>query len=446
MRNAVSGERVADAAVRRLTSAIEGIEPDLAAVAPGRLASFSVALDADPVSVPSIGGDSRWTAPGGGLSLHTAGAAARFKHQAATRFAAECERWCVLGTAKALPLAFFTAPPATAVSAPAAWVPRVLVRRSRNGIVATLTARRDETPVRDVIRSWQRELGLMFAPAAAGPCGRTLEVTAAPSATEWRRRVEAAVRAIDADRLAKVVLSRRLDVRLSHAVDAAALAERLAHLHPGCHVFSLPYGRGHVVAASPELLAAKRGARLVSHALAGTVERRGAPDADAEAAAALLASAKERHEHAVVVDCIAARMAEICTDVAHPQEPVVMPLRFVQHLSTPVTGRLREGVGLLDAVSHLHPTPAVLGTPRRAARAWLHEIGERRDGLYSGVSGWIDLAGDGDAVVVLRAAYVEDRSAVLWAGAGIMAASDPEAELAETELKLATMLEVLDAS
>jgi menaquinone-specific isochorismate synthase len=105
---------------------------------------------------------------------------------------------------------------------------------------------------------------------------------------------------------------------------------------------------------------------------------------------------------------------------------------------------LRDELGLLDAVARLHPTPAVLGAPGAAARRWLAAQGERRDSLYSGVAGWLDQRGDGDAMVVLRSVYLEGDRAVLWAGAGIVAGSEPEAELAETDLKLRTMLEVLD--
>jgi len=139
-------------------------------------------------------------------------------------------------------------------------------------------------------------------------------------------------------------------------------------------------------------------------------------------------------------------MLEICSSVEHAPEPSILPLRFVLHLWTELSGQLQEGVGLLDVVTRLHPTPAVLGIPGEAATALLAELGENRDGLYTGVAGWIDRNGDGDALVVLRSAYLERNNAVLWAGAGIMAESDPAAELAETELKLATMLEVLGAS
>jgi menaquinone-specific isochorismate synthase len=429
-----------------LEAAVTAAAGRLASIGHGRLASFAFPLPG-PRCAPEAppGGDSLWFSPDGRSSFHGSASAVRFAGDAAGSFAAEREHWCVSGAEHAMPVAFFTAPPATARGTLSLRVPQVLARSSPEGTVLVLTARRDETPVQGIARAWREEAARLLSPAAEARAGRILGATSAPDAAEWRRRVQAAVAAIGADEIVKLVLSRRVAVRMSDRIDATALARRLAGLHPGCHVFSLPYGDGHVVAASPEPLAVKRGSRMTSHALAGTAKRHGAADDDAHAAEALRASPKERQEHAVVVDSIAARMRTFCTRVEHSAAPTVRQLRFVQHLWTPVTGELREGIGLLDAVARLHPTPAVLGEPPQAARDWLERLDERRDGLYSGVAGWIDLAGDGDAAVVLRAAQVEDRSAVLWAGAGIMADSDPDAEMAETELKLATMLEVLEA-
>jgi len=267
-----------------------------------------------------------------------------------------------------------------------------------------------------------------------------------PDAQTWRARVRAAIDAISNGELIKVVLARRLSVQMMGPVVPGELAERLARNHPDCYVLSFPFERGWVVAASPELLTSKRDRRVICHALAGTAKRHADPAADVNAASALLASSKERQEHAVVVDAIAAGMADLCDEVEHPEAPIVLPLRFLQHLWTPLSGHLRPAVSLLDVVTHLHPTPAILGSPVDAARSWLAKIGESRDGLYSGVVGWIDSKGDGDAVVVLRSAYIEDRTVVLWAGAGIVADSDPDAELTETELKLATMLEALQSA
>ncbi len=419
----------------------------VAATEPGRLISLSLSLPWEllPANV-RLGGDSRWLAQAAGLSLYGTGAAARFAVEATDQWRREVGRWRLLGATDAPPLAFFTLPPATEPAVPALWVPQALLRRSRETAILTWTARRDLTPTADIARAWLRDARGLLAPPHDSRAPAEIEaVTATPDVQGWRSRVSAATAAIAAGALEKVVLARRLEIRLSQPLAPAALADRLACMHPECRILSLPYGRGAVVAASPERLAEKRGRRLASHALAGTARRHGLAAEDVRAAAALLASAKERREHAIVVKTIAARMAEICDTLDQPPAPAVLPLRFVQHLWTPLTGRLQEGRGLLDAVCRLHPTPAVLGLPAPAARDWLAHAGESRDGLYSGVAGWLDLAGDGEAQVVLRSAYLEDRTALLWAGAGIMAESDADAEFAETELKLATMLEVLNA-
>lgn len=420
----------------------------MASIEDGRLASFTVAVPDHWIAPDrALGGDTLWFGADGLSSIHASKVAACFENNAADRFRTECARWCLPDAEQDLPVALFTAPPATVPGAPFLWVPQVAARRGPKGTVLIFTARKDARPAQAVLAPWLQEARRILWPASTqSAMGNVVDMTSSPVPIEWGRHVRAAIRAIKANELAKVVLSRRIAARLSHPIDPAALARALTRSHPGCHIFSLPSGQGHVVAASPEPLAIKRGTRLVSHALAGTAKRHAGPDGDGRAAQGLLASSKERLEHAIVVESIVARMREICTWVEHPPAPAIKPLRFVQHLWTPVTGELRQGVGLLDAVACLHPTPAVLGMPAAAARDWLERIGERRDGLYSGVAGWIDAAGDGDAVVVLRAAHIEDRKAILWAGAGIMAASDPDAELAETELKLATMLEALNAS
>jgi menaquinone-specific isochorismate synthase len=305
----------------------------------------------------------------------------------------------------------------------------------------TLTARRGRQTPQQIVNQWLDAVCDLFRQVPGGG-GRIVARQTMPDADTWQARVTATREAIRAGRFAKVVLARRLHAQLSQPVDVSGVTARLAHLYPGCHVISLPHRGGRVVAATPEQLATKRGNALVSHALAGTAKRHGGAHEDA--LADFLASPKERHEHALVVDAIKERMGQLCTAVEHAAVPSLLPLRFVQHLWTPLRGRLRADVGLLDAVGALHPTPAVLGTPSAAAQAWLEECGERRDGLYTGVAGWVDRHGDGDAVVVLRSAYLEADSAVLWAGAGVVAASEPATELAETELKLQTMLEVLE--
>lgn len=428
----------------RARAATAAVLPRLAGIEPDRLVSLAVELP-EALEETACAGDTRWRAPGGELRLDALGGAVEFSGaDAAERFRAARERWLCLGDERAAPLAFFTLPPATETPAPRLRVPGVLLRRDAGGTHLVLSARRGvETPAA-LAETWLGMLAAFLAPAgvAAGP-SRILACAAEPAAEAWCARVERTRQAIAAGRFAKAVLARRLRASLSRRADIPALTRRLAAMHPDCHVIALPHGKARVVAATPERLAIKQGEAIVCHALAGTARRHGGAADDARAAAALLASAKERCEHALVVDAIAARMAGFCAAVAPVPEPAILALRHVQHLWTTLAGQLRPGVDILEAARLLHPTPAVLGQPAAAAAGWLAELGEQRDGLYTGVAGWIDRAGDGDAVVVLRSACIEDDAAVLWAGAGIMADSDPAAELAETDLKLATMLEAL---
>ena len=429
----------------RLAGAVAQLQGKIEAVEPGRLVSVSVDLPVEALPPDAAwGGDCRWLAQADGIVLHSLGVAAQFTDINALRFQAECAEWSLFGAGTAAPLLFFTAPPATRPSPPSMWLPRVLVRRRPGGATVILSARRDSVAIPDVCQMWLEDFHQLLA-EKDGTRGRPhiLRSVATPDDWEWGERVRAATAAITDGVFAKVVLARRLLVSLSIDVDANDLADRLAAVHPECCVFSLPHAGGHVVAASPERLAVKRGAQVVSHALAGTAARCCVPDKDATATSALLSSAKERREHALVVDAITAGLADLCDAVAHARIPSVMRLRRVQHLWTPVTGRLRQNIGLLDVVARLHPTPAVLGFPRQAAATWLAREEAPRDGLYTGIAGWIDRDGDGDAVMVLRSAHMKGRSATLWAGAGIMAESDPAAELAETDLKLSTMLDLL---
>ena len=308
----------------------------------------------------------------------------------------------------------------------------------------TFTMRREATPITAARDEWMALLSFMLTRTAEFDGEREiLSRTAHPEAEQWKDRIQATRQAITDRRFDKVVLARRFDIALSHPPAISAMVDRLVEANPHCITFALPHHHGWVVASTPEILASKRGRQAVSLALAGTAKQHENESQSRVAADQLLASAKERLEHDVVVTTIAAQMQTLCDTIQHPPVPTIMALRFVQHLLTPISGQLRAGVGLLELVKLLHPTPAVLGFPREAAALWLESIGEQRDGLYTGVAGWIDSAGDGVAAVVLRSALIRDCHAVLWAGAGIMADSLFQAEFAETELKMATMLEVL---
>lgn len=417
--------------------------PELAAAEIGQLVSWSIVLPSGHFPRRMApGAECQWLAPEG--SLYGSGEAVRLEGDIERAFQELRERWRFLGRGTGRPICFFTYPPPNSVERPTLWVPKAAIGQGAEGLLVTLSLRREPGPVDAAMTEWMALLSSMLIPAAEpGGGGEVLSLTADPETALWEDRVRATSQAIADRQFDKVVLARRFDVALSRPPAVPILVERLAQANPRCITFALPHHQGKVVASTPEILVSKRGRHVVAHALAGTAKRH---DGEAESRAAadqLLASPKERLEHDVVVTAIAAQLRTVCDAIRLPPEPTIMALRFVQHLLTPISGDLRAGIGLLELVRHLHPTPAVLGFPREAAALWLESIGEQRDGLYTGVAGWIDSAGDGVAAVVLRSALIRDCRAVLWAGAGIMAESLPQAELAETELKMATMLEVL---
>lgn len=437
------------AVLQRIRAATSTLNARLAAAPPERLLSLCLALPAVPTEVAGqLGGDTRWCAPHGALRFNALDTAARFTGAQAVAESRHARHdWVHWGEAAVAPLMLFTAPPATEPTQPSVRLPRALLRQGPDGTHLILSARRGHATAAQLVDGWLDATGRLLAPAPADArWSRITTQHATPDADTWRARVDGARQAIRAGRLDKVVLARRLQATLSAPVDVGAALRRLERMYPGCHVLSLPHAGGQLLAATPEPLALKRGDSLVAHALAGTARRSGDAQADARAVTALLASAKERREHALVVEALRTRLAGLCHRLEAAGDPAVLPLRFVQHLWTPVRGRLRAGVDLFDAVLALHPTPAVLGLPDTAARAWLAACGEQRDCLYTGVAGWTDRNGDGEAVVLLRSAWLAGTTAVLWAGAGIMADSDPDAELAETELKLKTMLEILSSA
>jgi isochorismate synthase len=244
--------------------------------------------------------------------------------------------------------------------------------------------------------------------------------------------------------LEKVVLSRAMDLTARAPLDPALLVRRLAARDPGGYTYAVDLGGGHtLVGASPELLVSRRGDRVTANPLAGSVPRAPDPAVDRERAQALLASPKNRQEHEVVVRAVADALAPLCTDLDVPGEPSVVCTASMWHLSTVITGRTDPGVPALALAGALHPTPAVCGTPRAAARAAIAEFEGYDRGFYTGMVGWSDASGDGEWVVTIRCAVTHGSDVRLYAGAGVVAGSDPQAELAETAAKFRTLLDGL---
>jgi isochorismate synthase len=268
-------------------------------------------------------------------------------------------------------------------------------------------------------------------------------------ADQWRDQVVAITDAIAAGACSKIVAARTATIALAGAVRAADLLAALDHRHGDCvRVLVQPPNAGALIAATPERLVRRDGELVWCDALAGTRALPPEPSAAArdriagEAGAELLASAKDRREHDLVVEAIHAALAE-CAEVEVPVVPEVRVLRHVVHLHTAFRARLREPRHVLELAARLHPTPAVGGTPRAIAVDWIRSREPVARGWYAAPVGWFDLDGNGELAVAIRSGVLVGNRAHLWAGAGIVAGSDPDRELAETELKLRAMLGAL---
>ncbi|MEU6721194.1 isochorismate synthase [Nonomuraea sp. NPDC046802] len=289
--------------------------------------------------------------------------------------------------------------------------------------------------------------GPLSARACFGCGSTTWHITPAPTEQDFVKAAQIARDRIAGGDLDKVVLARTLELTGQRPVTVTDL---LLHLGGrGAHTYAVPLGGERtLIGASPELLVARHGRTVTANPLAGSARRKPAdPHADRATAERLLMSAKDRHEHRLVADAVAAALAPHC-DHLHVPEPTLLATPTMWHLSTPITGRLASPAATsLELAAALHPTPAVCGTPAAAARALIAELeggmGVERD-FYAGLVGWQDAAGDGEWAIALRGAVLQDRTRLrLYAGAGIVATSDPDAELAETSAKFLTMLRAL---
>ena len=281
------------------------------------------------------------------------------------------------------------------------------------------------------------------APARVAFEGTDHRVESRPSPADWMGLVEEAVASIRAGDMRKVVLARSVVVRMGSAIEAFDLVGHLRDRYPDCWVFGWQEGSSAFVGASPELLVARERNRFRVEPLAGSARRGTDPEEDRRLGDALLASSKEQIEHAIVVEDALHRLEPFAESVQHPVEPQLNRFATVQHLSTPIGGTTEAR--LLTLVEALHPTPAVGGDPRAAALGLIEKVEGIDRGWYSGGVGWADPSGDGEIALGLRCALVQEERATLFAGNGIVAGSDPEAELEESRLKLRPILDLLTA-
>lgn len=389
-----------------------------------------------------------FAAPGGDRAVGV-GAAGRWTSAGPDALGAMASAWRTLAQDPALPRAVrlgggWAFAPEAAPDGPWAGFPAVgfvlpaLMLECRAGrwtLVAAVRARPEEAA--SVVAA---RLAAAWRPRARpGEPRRVVGARFVPPASAFTAAVRDAVAAIAAGRLAKVVLARSVELAFDGPLAAHAVWRSLAALYPDAYRFGVWYGDAAFLGATPEVLVRTEGGRVETMSLAGTAPADRPPSV-------LRASVKDREEHAVVRDAVVASLGTVTAGGVAVGAPRVVGGRFVQHLLTPVAGRLAAGRTIWDAAAALHPTPAVGGAPAAEAGAWIrtHEGWPR--GWYAGAVGTVDLAGDGFLVVALRSALVRGAAATLFAGAGVVARSVPERELEETSWKMLPMLTALAAA
>ncbi|WP_306058053.1 isochorismate synthase [Natronococcus wangiae] len=399
----------------------------------------------------------QWATPDG-LEVVGRGVAARFAASGPERFdeirtqaAAAFDGFDHVGPAVARPRAFggFSFhdghepdPPWNGFEPASFVVPRVLVTRSDDGTWLTTVARQADEAARR-LEDWHERLIDLPAmrPSGSGPGVRSTRRTTAPAA--WQAQVETALDRIANDDLTKVVLAQALSVELDGAVDVPATLERLRRQYPNCYRFLIGReGGGTFFGAPPERLVSKRGDRVETEALAGSVPRGETPEEDDEHVERMVDSRKFQREHGLVVEAIRDQLAPLARELAI-DEQTIRRLATIQHLQTPISATLERDHHVLDLVEALHPTPAVGGVPPRAALETIRETESFDRGWYAAPIGWFDAAGDGEFAVGIRSGLAADETVTLFAGNGIVADSDPNEEWEEVQLKFRPILDEL---
>lgn len=272
----------------------------------------------------------------------------------------------------------------------------------------------------------------------------TLKTKDATDKRNFYSSVLSALELIQQEQISKIVLAHAIDVNAPRPFNLIHSLHNLRQKYPDCYVFSLNNGKGKsFIGASPERLIKIKNQELETDALAGSAPRGKTLIEDAYFAEKLLTSKKDRAEHQIVSDFIFQRLINLGLTPQKLPIPGLLKLSNIQHLWTPIVGKIPTGIHPLEILAELHPTPAVAGDPRDIALKHIRRYENFNRSVYAAPLGWIDYQGNSEFIVGIRSALIENDRARLWAGAGIVAGSDPEKELAEIQLKLQALLNAL---
>ncbi len=315
-------------------------------------------------------------------------------------------------------------------------LPRLLLQQQGDQCWLSLNLRRGEPaePLLEQAFELRARLSQLQVDDTDGPVpSRRAVEDKAEEETAWCALVNDILGRIESGACTKVVAALRSELACAQGLSVASTLRALGHNTPSTR-FAFKQGNASFCGATPERLIHKSGLELQTEALAGTFNR-----SDASYAQELLRSPKEHQEHAPVLREIVEALAPVCSELEHPAQPEIFELPHLLHLKSPVRAKLEQPTHILELVERLHPTPAVGGVPRAFAQAWISEHEAHERGWYAGPVGWFDAQGDGDFYVALRSGVLCDTRAFLFAGAGIVAGSEPHTEYAETQLKLRSL-------
>jgi len=323
-------------------------------------------------------------------------------------------------------------------------LPRLLLTRKEGGTYLTVNALVAENSDPD---SLARQAAHLYrapaAPLSEMDSSNSLQLEDVMPAQDWQATVAEAVGQIRQGAFQKVVLAREVQVTAAKIFEVGTVLGRLRQNFPDATIFAVAREGRVFVGATPERLVQLQAGEVLTAALAGSIGRGATPSEDEKLGQELLQSAKNQGEHAVVADIIHEALQKVCVDVYKGEPPRLLKLRNVQHLYTPITGRLHCQGTILQLVEALHPTPALGGFPRSETLAFIRQHEGLDRGWYGAPLGWLDCRGEGEFVVAIRSALLDSNKATLFAGCGIVADSEPASEYQESRLKLKAMLSAL---
>ncbi|WP_246941489.1 isochorismate synthase [Bacillus pinisoli] len=293
----------------------------------------------------------------------------------------------------------------------------------------------------NIYKNLEREKLLLLKSNQNKPSGRTHTFTEKEVEVEkWLKSIENVISHINEGKLEKAVLARELTLHSDEVFDIRSILMQLQQKQPTSYLFAMESGSSTFIGATPERLLKKENQSVLSTCLAGSIKRGKTEIEDQKLERELLHDVKNLEEHQFVVQMISQELEQVCQELTTADKPTIFKAKDIQHLYTPITGKVKDGVHLLSLVEQLHPTPALGGFPQEKALVEIREQELLDRGWYAGPIGWIDGDGNGEFAVAIRSGLIKQKQASLFAGCGIVGKSEPIKEYEETQIKFKPML------